>query len=77
MRDRYPPAQYIDGRFAPTTAIDLRRDEIIAINRAAGTATVAVDLVEYRESGPSPRRFVGDWDLVLVDGQWLMNDPDF
>jgi cell division septation protein DedD len=77
MRDRYPPEQYIDGRFAPTTAIDLRRNEVIAINRAAGTATVAVDLVEYRASGPSPRRFVGDWDLVLVDGRWLMNDPDF
>ena len=44
---------------------------------AAGTANVAVDLIEYRESGPSPRRFVGDWDLVLVDGRWLMSDPDF
>ena len=77
MRDRYPPAQNIDGRFAPTTAIDLRRNEIIAIDQAAGTATVAVDIVEYRESGTSPRRFVGDWDLVLVDGEWLMNDPDF
>ena len=77
MRDRYPPDQNIDGRFAPTTAIDLLRNEIIAIDQAAGTATVAVDIVEYRESGPSPRRFVGDWDLLLVDGQWLMNDPDF
>ena len=57
--------------------IDLRRNEIIAFDPDAGTATVAVDIIEYRESGPSPRRFVGDWDLVLVDGRWLMNDPDF
>ncbi|MFL5726261.1 MAG: protein kinase domain-containing protein [Chloroflexota bacterium] len=77
MRERYPPDQYIDGRFAPTTRIDLRRNEVVAYNREAGTATVAVDLVEYRSSGPSPRRYIGDWDLVLVNGRWLMNDPDF
>jgi hypothetical protein len=77
MRERYPPEGNIDGRFAPTTDIDLVRNEIVAIDPQAGTATVAVDLIEYRESGPSPRRFVGDWDLVLVDGRWLMDDPDF
>ena len=77
MRERYPPAEYIDGRFAPTTRIDLRRNAVVRINRTAGTATVAVDLVEYRASGPSPRRFVGDWDLVLVDGHWLLDDTDF
>jgi serine/threonine-protein kinase len=77
MRERYPPDGNIDGRFAPTTDIDLVRNEIVAIDPQAGTATVAVDLIEYRESGPSPRRFVGDWDLVLVDGRWLMDDPDF
>jgi serine/threonine-protein kinase len=77
MLERYPPDAYIDGRFAPTTRIDLLRNDIVAIDPEAGTATVAVDLVEYRESGPSPRRFTGSWDLVLVDGVWLMNDPDF
>ena len=77
MRERYPPAGNIDGRFAPTTDIELVRNEIVAMDVAAGTANVAVDLIEYRESGPSPRRFVGDWDLVLVDGRWLMSDPDF
>jgi eukaryotic-like serine/threonine-protein kinase len=77
MRERYPPDGNIDGRFAPTTDIDLVRNEIVAIDPQAGTANVAVDLIEYREAGSSPRRFVGDWDLVLVDGRWLMNDPDF
>jgi len=77
MRERYPPAGNIDGRFAPTTDIDLVRNDIVAMDVGAGTANVAVDLIEYRETGPSPRRFVGDWDLVLVDGRWLMSDPDF
>ena len=77
MRERYPPAGNIDGRFAPTTDIELVRNEIVAMDVTAGTANVAVDIIEYRESGPSPRRFVGDWDLVLVDGRWLMSDPDF
>ena len=77
MLERYPPDAYIDGRFAPTTRIDLLRNDLVAIDAGAGTATVAVDLVEYRESGPSPRRFAGTWDFVLVDGVWLMNDPDF
>ena len=50
MRDRYPPAGNIDGRFAPTTAIDLRRNEIVAFDPDAGSATVAVDIVEdFRE----------------------------
>jgi hypothetical protein len=77
MLARYPPDAYIDGRFAPTTEIVMQRNEIVAMDPRAGTATVAVDIVEYRESGPSPLRFVGSWDLVLVDGVWLMHDPDF
>ena len=24
-----------------------------------------------------PRTFVGAWDLVLIDGRWLLDDPDF
>jgi hypothetical protein len=74
MRERYPPDEYIDGRFAPTSRIDLLRNEVVA--RDANSAVVAVDLVEYRTDG-AVRRFTGSWDLVLVDGQWLLNDPDF
>jgi eukaryotic-like serine/threonine-protein kinase len=77
MRQEYPPRGYIDGRFAPTTRIDLRRNEITSLDRRAGTATVAVDLIEYRTVEPSPRRFVGWWELVLVDGRWLMDRPHF
>ena len=77
MRSRYPPAEFIDGRFAPTTEIVLQRNEIIAFNAGDGTATVAVEIIEYREGSNSPRRFVGDWDLVFTDAGWRMSDPDF
>ena len=77
MRRQYPPNGYIDGRFSRTTRIDLRRNEIVAMSARAGTAVVAVDLIEYRTVEPSPRRFIGRWDLVLVNGQWLMDRPHF
>ncbi|MEX2010937.1 MAG: hypothetical protein WEF51_01735 [Chloroflexota bacterium] len=77
MRRQYPPRGYIDGRFARTTRIDLRRNEIVALNARAGTAVVAVNLIEYRTVEPSPRRFIGRWDLVLVNGRWLMDRPHF
>jgi serine/threonine-protein kinase len=74
MRRRYPPAQYIDGRFAPTTGITLRRVETTA--QSGSTATVAVDLIESRSDG-STRHWVGSWDLVKSSGRWLMNQPHF
>ncbi len=77
MREEYPPKGNIDGRFAPTTRIDIDRLAIESVNRRAGTAVVSVAITEYRESGPSPRRFVGRWDLVLSDRGWLMDEPHF
>jgi hypothetical protein len=77
MRRQYPPDQNIDGRFSRTTRIDLRRNVLVSIDRAAGTAVVAVDLIEYRTVEPSPRRFVGRWDLVLTSGGWRMDRPHF
>ena len=44
---------------------------------SSGTALVSVALTEYRSSGPSPRRFVGSWELVLSDRGWLMDEPHF
>jgi len=74
MRTQYPPDQYIDGRFAPTTGIDLRRD---TIQRQSGsTANVAVDLLEYRTDG-SVRHWVGSWDLVRTSAGWLLDQPHF
>jgi serine/threonine protein kinase len=77
MRREYPPDGYIDGRFSHTTRIDLRRNKVVALDTGAGTAVVSVDLIEYRNIEPSPRRFVGRWDLVLTDQGWLMDKPHF
>ena len=77
MRERYPPDGYIDGRFAPTTRIDITSLRIERMSVSSGTALVSVALTEYRSSGPSPRRFSGTWELVLSGRGWLMNEPHF
>jgi hypothetical protein len=77
MRAQYPPEGYIDGRFAPTTEIVLHRAEAVASDPDAGRALVAVDLTEYREVEPSPRRFVGSWELVRTGDGWLLDEPHF
>jgi hypothetical protein len=76
MRRQYPPSGYIDGRFSPTTAIDIQRLETRSQNTSRGTATVYVDLIEHRR-GESPRHYAGTWDLVRASGRWLMDRPHF
>jgi hypothetical protein len=76
MRQRYPPSEYIDGRFAQTTYITVNSARTIAYDGDAGTATVAVRLTEGRTNGET-RQWIGDWDLVLTSGGWRLNDPDF
>ena len=77
MRQRYPPEGDMDGRFAPTTDIDLQRNEIVAFDPDAGAATVAVGHHRIsrvgavtaslrRRLGPRARR------RPVADG-----DPDF
>ncbi|HET7471512.1 MAG TPA: serine/threonine-protein kinase [Candidatus Limnocylindrales bacterium] len=74
MRQRYPPDRYIDGRFAATTGITVRRAE--TVSRSGDTARVAVDLLEYR-SDSATRHWVGSWDLVRTSAGWLLNQPHF
>ena len=76
MRSQYPPEAYIDGRFEPTTGIDIRQLSIRSQSVANRTAVVYVDLIEYREDGAA-RRYVGTWDLVLSSSGWLMDEPHF
>jgi hypothetical protein len=53
------------------------RMQVVDRDQDDGDATVAVELVEHRSTGTSPRRFLGSWDLVWLDGAWLLDDPDF
>jgi len=75
MQERYPPREWLIDRFRHTTRIDVTRIE--TVNRSGGRARVEISLTEYRDVEPSPRRFVGAWDLVLRDGSWLLDNPDF
>jgi len=77
MQRRYPPQEWLIDRFKRTTRIDITRLRTDFVNTASGTARVEVSLVEYRTVEPSPRTFVGYWDLVLINGRWLLNDPHF
>jgi hypothetical protein len=77
MRERYPPDEWLIGRFRRTTRIDITRLVTRSVNLDAGTANVAVSLVEYRTVEPSPRTFTGSWDLVLINGRWKLDQPHF
>jgi hypothetical protein len=74
MRDDYPPAQNIWGRFDQTQQLVVRRADVTALNEAAGRATVSVDLVEVLSSGER-RRYVGSWSLVRGGSGWLLDQP--
>ena len=77
MQERYPPDAWLIDRFRRTTRIDILELDTLFVDRGAGTARVAVTLVEYRTVEPSPRTFVGAWDLVRIDGVWVLNAPYF
>lgn len=77
MQERYPPEGYLIDRFRRTTRIDITRLHTVFVDDANGRARVEVTLVEYRTVEPSPRTFVGAWDLVRIHGDWLLDDPHF
>jgi eukaryotic-like serine/threonine-protein kinase len=77
MRERYPPDAWLIDRFRPTTRIDITELGTVFVDRDAGRARVSVTLIEYRRVEPSPRTFVGAWDLVRMDGRWVLHDPHF
>ena len=75
MQENYPPDVYLVDRFADTSRIDVTSVE--TVSRGDGRATVSVSLVEYRVLDPTPRTIVGAWDLVRIDGVWLLDVPYF
>jgi hypothetical protein len=71
MRASYPPATYIDDRFAATQQINLRTDRVVAVS--GGVASVYVDLVERTAAGV--HHWVGTWQLVQTPAGWLLDMP--
>jgi hypothetical protein len=75
MQAAYPPDVYIIERFAETTAIDIT--SLVTTSRGDGRAHVEVTLLEYRLLETEPRTISGAWDLVKLDGVWLLDAPYF
>jgi len=72
MKAAYPPAIYIDHRFAATQQINLTGSRVLSDQ--AGTAVIYVDVLEI-VSG-HPREWVGTWQLVQGQSRWLLNSPN-
>lgn len=71
MRAAYPPAVYIDQRFADTQRIGVGSQRVLA--DAAGSALVYVDVLEV--IGGQTREWVGTWQLIQGGNGWLLNSP--
>jgi hypothetical protein len=74
MKAAYPREENLDQRFAETASIEWLQLE--TVSRSASTAQVQANFVETYDSGAS-RTFIGYWDLILVDGRWLLDAPHY
>jgi hypothetical protein len=74
MKATYPRQENLDNRFADTTAITFLRLEVVS--RTDRSAIVQADFVETYDSGSS-RQFIGYWELIRVDGRWLLDAPHY
>jgi hypothetical protein len=72
MQAEFPPAEYIDQRFAATRRIDLRTERLVAAG--GGVAVVYVDIIEV--IGGQTRHWAGTWQLIDSPSGWLLNRPD-
>jgi hypothetical protein len=76
MRQAFPPAANIDGRFDQTHELRLQRVDVVTVNPGQGQATVAVELVEVIGNPPVQRRWTGTWQLIRGEAGWLLDRPD-
>ena len=74
MKAEYPRQENLDERFAETASVEFT--ELFVASRTATTATVQANFVETYDSGAT-RQFVGYWQLVLVEGRWLLDHPTY
>jgi len=72
MQSNYPPAEFINHRFAYTRQMSLRANRTLANN--GQVATVYIDLIEVYAG--STRHWVGTWQLVRSSSGWLLNQPN-
>jgi serine/threonine-protein kinase len=74
MKATYPRRPNLDERFAETA--DITFSALHVASQSGSRATVQANFTETYDSGSS-RSFVGYWDLVRVDGRWLLDAPTY
>jgi len=74
MKRDFPREENLDGRFDDTA--DITFTQLRTVARDSSRAVVQANFVEEYESG-STREFIGYWELVLVDGRWLLDQPHY
>ncbi|MDQ6711267.1 MAG: hypothetical protein M3Z11_12030 [Candidatus Dormibacteraeota bacterium] len=72
MQANYPPAEFINRRFAYTQQMNLRAARTIANN--GQVAMVSIDLIEVYAG--SQRHWAGTWEMVRSSSGWLLNQPN-
>jgi len=76
MRTAYPPAEYIDGRFAHTQSLTLSRADVVEVDNGKGRATVAIRLAEVVGPPTTTRQYVGTWSVVRGPNGWFLDQPN-
>jgi hypothetical protein len=74
MKATYPRQENLDDRFDDTANITF--EQLFVASQTSRTATVQANFVETYDSGSS-REFIGYWELVLVNGRWLLDAPHY
>jgi hypothetical protein len=74
MKSEFPRDGNLDGRFDDTASITFTQLRTVA--RDGNRALVQANFVEEYESGAA-REFIGYWEVVQVDGRWLLDQPHY
>ena len=74
MKAQYPRQENLDDRFANTA--DITFSALFIAEQSGDRATVQANFTETYDSGGS-RDFVGYWQLVFIDGRWLLDQPTY
>jgi hypothetical protein len=74
MKATYPRQENLDDRFDDTASITF--EQLRLVDLTDQTATVQANFIETYDSGSS-REFIGYWQLIQVDGRWLLDEPHY
>ncbi len=74
MKNSFNRADNLDGRFDETA--DITFSSLYTASQSETTATVQANFTERYDSGTS-RQFIGYWQLVRVNGRWLLDWPTY